>query len=87
MIFFNKTRMGNASDTIRANKAKTFYNFTSNANVITQRNANCGTCAETTPASGTACVLNFPSFDEKLLYLVGKNALLVNSTCTNSQST
>jgi hypothetical protein len=79
--------MGNASDTIRANKAKTFYNFTSNANKITQNNNNCGTCTEKAPASGSSCVLNFPSFDAKLLYLVGKNAALVNSTCTNSQST
>ena len=79
--------MGNASDTIRANKAKTYYNFTSNANVTTQKNANCGTCSESAPASGTSCILHFPSYDLKLLYLVGKNAALVNSTCTNSQST
>jgi hypothetical protein len=79
--------MGNASDTIRARKAKTFYNYTSNINTLTQKNNNCGTCAEKAPASGTACTLNFTSYDEKLLYLVGKNAALVNASCTNSQST
>jgi hypothetical protein len=87
MIFPSRKQKMDASDTIRAKKAKTFYYFQSAANVITQKNANCGTCRETYPSTGTACVVNFPSYDAKLLYLVGKNAALVCSTCVNSSTT
>jgi hypothetical protein len=74
----------NASDTIRANKAKIFYSFQSAANKITQANAICGTCAEKAPASGTACIVNFNSYEKKLLYLVGKNAQVPCATqCTS----
>jgi len=87
MIFtFRKQRM-NASDTIRANKAKTFYYFQSAANKITQANSNCGVCKETYLSTGTSCVLKFPNYDTKLLYLAGKNAALVNSSCVNSCTT
>ena len=76
--------MGDASDTIRARRAKTFYSFQSAANKITQANVNCGTCAEKAPASGTACKLNFKSYEAKLLYLEGKNAQVPCATqCTS----
>lgn len=87
MIFPRKKQRMNASDTIRANKAKTFYYFQSAANKITQSNSNCGVCKETYLSTGTSCVLTFPDYDTKLLYLDGKNAALVCSSCTNSRTT
>jgi len=76
--------MGDASETIRARRAKTYYSFKSAANKITQANANCGTCAEKTPASGTACTVNFENFELKQLYLEGKNAQVPCATqCTS----
>jgi hypothetical protein len=84
MIFASKSRMGDASDTIRARKAKTYYSFKSAANKKTQNNVNCGTCAEKAPASGTACTVNFTSYEAKLLYLEGKNAQVPCTTqCTS----
>ena len=83
MIFASKSRM-DASDTIRARKAKTYYSFKSAANKKTQNNVNCGTCAEKAPASGTACTVNFLSYEAKLLYLEGKNAQVPCATqCTS----
>jgi hypothetical protein len=76
--------MGDASETIRARRAKTFYSFQSAANKITQANANCGTCAEKAPASGTACTVKFKNFELKQLYLEGKNAQVPCATqCTS----
>jgi hypothetical protein len=76
--------MRDASDTIRARRAKTFYSFQSAANKITQANVNCGTCAEKAPASGTRCIVNFTSYEAKLLYLEGKNAQVPCATqCTS----
>jgi hypothetical protein len=76
--------MGDASDTIRARRAKTYYSFKSVANKKTQTNVNCGTCAEKAPASGTACTVNFTSYEAKLLYLEGKNAQVPCATqCTS----
>ena len=84
MIFASKSRMGDASETIRARKAKTYYSFKSAANKKTQNNVNCGTCAEKAPASGTACTVNFTSYEAKLLYLEGKNAQVPCATqCTS----
>jgi hypothetical protein len=84
MIFASKSRMGDASETIRARRAKTYYSFKSAANKITQSNVNCGTCAEKAPASGTACTVNFTSYEAKLLYLEGKNAQVPCATqCTS----
>jgi hypothetical protein len=84
MIFASESRMGDASETIRARRAKTYYSFKSAANKITQNNVNCGTCAEKTPASGTACTVNFSNYQDKLLYLVGKNAQVPCATqCTS----
>jgi len=84
MIFASKSRMGDASETIRARKAKTYYSFKSAANKKTQNNVNCGTCAEKAPASGTACTVNFLSYEAKLLYLEGKNAQVPCATqCTS----
>ena len=76
--------MGDASETIRARRAKTYYSFQSAANKKTQTNVNCGTCAEKAPASGTACTVNFTSYEAKLLYLEGKNAQVPCATqCTS----
>jgi len=63
-----------ASDTIRKRRAQKIFVDIKNANITTQGNNNCGTCSEKNPVSGTACTLNFNSYEEKRLYVEGKNA-------------
>ena len=64
-----------ASDNTRKKKAKAYYSkqvtvFTAQA--INSTTALCGTCTENNAA--TPCIKVFTSYEEKLLYVVGKNA-------------
>jgi hypothetical protein len=55
-----------ASDTIRRMKASKVYADISASRKTVQGNANCGTCSE------LSCKRVFASFEEKQLYLEGK---------------